>query len=64
MCAYSFPAVFFSCLWLGLLMCWILIDSWTILQRIQQPRGLKTVRNSTHLGIMSDTIHFFHFIRT
>ncbi len=56
MCALSLPFSFvlFCPVWLGLLMSWILIDSWTISYRIQQPRGLNTVRNSTHLAIMSD----------
>jgi len=59
-----FPAVLFDFLLLGLLKTLFLTDSWTISHRIQQPRGLKLVRDLTHSVIMSDTIHFLHFKRT
>ena len=65
-CAPSlpFPSFLFWFVWLRLLKTWILIDSWTISCRIQQPRGVKTVPNSAHLAIMSDTIRDLHFERT
>ena len=66
MCAF-FPAVQASLFWfvlLGLLKTLIYMDSWTFKHKTQHPYGLASVPNSTHHVIMSDTIHFFHFIRT